>query len=302
MKLRISFLAVFSLVIAFQLNAQIRHGQVIPSFVVYEQTSAVSQVFPGAGLLTPNEDQLYVGHCSFYRGNATTNNWKSYTEAFPLFTLMSPYFVLDKFPKIINHTAEDDVSSAHPELIIDKSRVGVAKFYFGPDPPEFFGGLPVIPAPTDVLDMTISTVSPRVAFVDNISDRTGLPAMAGHTSYDIRVRFDAPNKTTRDDAVHFGLMRARLAFYGKQDDGGWSDPIEVIVNQDSVGYMTKSIHFPNDWAKVGKFELKVELQRQIWTEPIGELAQWGPFTKTKVAGPNTSFIEILQKDDGVVGE
>ena len=274
------FLLVFLVICFFAIpgSAQIRHGQVITSFAVHEQESAVSQKFPGAGELALREDQLYIGQCGFQRGNATRKNWKSYVHAFPMFFAKNLFVALDKFPKTLNHTAEVGSSSAHPNLIVDKSRVGVARFYFEPETPDLDEHFK-IPVPTDIFDMTINKISSRISYVGNITTRTGLQKFKGHTSYVIRVRFDAPNSITRKDTVHYTLIETQLAYYAKKDNSEWSEPLEQKCNQNSVGYATKTLRIPNKWEKAGKFELKVQLERRVWTEPIGELAQWGGWEK-----------------------
>ena len=283
-------------------HAQAPHGQVILSFLVFEQAHAVSRGYPGTDRLGTRFNEVYVGPCTFHRRNALDldSKWKSYVEAFPSYALKDPFFKMEKFPKLLFWEYEDATSVKHPVRIIDKSRVGVARFYFVEEAPlwmqEMFQDVIEIPWPTDILNMTTSKVSSRIQFAGNLTRRIYIPKTNDKTSFLIRVRFDTPNNVSRRDTVNYSFIRLRLAFYAMKKDGTWSFLDQQAVPQNTVGYTSRTLKIPKSFEKAGKFKIKVQLERSVWKEPDAELAAWGGWKK--IAGGLTSFEQELQQKEG----
>ena len=291
----IAFLAVCFLNISDNANGQfppggggrgpIKHGQWITDINVYEHAT--------------NIDLVTIGGLEFHRGNALIENWESYALAYPRFVLIEPYFKYDKFPKLLSAKFETGVSKFHPVKDINKSRVGVVKFYFKPAVDDRFFGDPKLNLPTDVFDMTFSSKKASVELARNLSDRVQPDSVKGFTVYSVQVRVDAQNNKSRADLIDFN-HKYRLAIYAKDPKGKWDGPEIYNIPPNALMYGTVQLLLPVEYAVAGKYTIKGVIEVNSFTvipPPLpGSPGIYSGWTKLN---SSDDFIQELDVDEGV---
>ncbi len=275
-----------------QLCAQTIHGQRVRRILIAEHVEVV-------GAAKAKESKVFIGPCHFLRANSTRDDWKSYVEAYtpprdsrPLYTP----FVYEKFPKVLNFIGQLTTSKNHPKKIIDKERVGTAKFYFEPIPDPFdpFDFLRV-PAPTDLFDMSFGKTGPSVMFFRDLTKWFAPSKVHDHTCYSLQLKIDGPNNVSRTDTLG-DAYKYLAAIYVEKPDGTLERLASVEPYDNAVEYRLFFVKIPDKYAVAGKFTIigKVLRKEHSFTDPDDPGHGWSDYTPF---GRNNGFErELLQKN------
>ena len=266
------------------------HGQVITRIFVAEHVEAV-------GAAAAKSDKVYIGPCHFLRCNGKREDWKSYVDAYLADGggAKNP-FVYEKFPKVLNFFGQKAVSENHPVKVIDKERVGFARFYFAPVPTEF-DLFRMMPLPTDKFNMSFAK-GLNVKFHRDLTPILSAPKTKDATSYTVQIKMDGPNNVSRTDKIG-DAYKYRVSLYVVKPDEKLEHLKSIEPFDNAVEYRLLKISIPNKFAIKGQFKVigRIFRNEKSFTDPEDPGHGWSGFQV--IGGESAGFEKYLKVSKGV---